>query len=296
MKKDNSLILVYTIIILVIALLVFKDRPSAQSINFGNSGFGATPGTGDYTYSVQVEGNKPPPDNLDGAHPRTFEIMFQMEQPFINENTRLRFTLQPGSQEVLSEYMKYIFIYVGNSRYSCKYDDVLRYWASGSGFTDCCKAGGWAGKRAVGDSEKCYKFIPAHTDHFKVFLGGGLVVFDNENVVEDVVYETQPFGAWLNQYCDIRDDDVDILRSDCGSALSFWSASKTRINMELVFDGDVPTPPTTHKEHSFTPSDNTFSLNPGESKSTTITLEHLGEMIANEDYELKFDITGSVII
>ena len=52
---------------------------------------------------------------------------------------------------------------------------------------------------------------------------------------------------------------------------------------------------TNYHEYSFTPTNKNFNLDIGETKSTTITLEHLGEMIANENYELKFDITGSVM-
>ena len=111
------------------------------------------------------------------------------------------------------------------------------------------------------------------------------------NVQAGVWYETQGFGDNLN-----AGTIQNMMDTGAGysSYVQFYSENDVDITWSIIYEPYEE--PAQHKEYSFTPSDNTFSLNPGESKSTTITLEHLGEMIANENYELKFDITGSVII
>jgi len=75
--------------------------------------------------------------------------------------------------------------------------------------------------------------------------------------------------------------------------IGFYSDTTTGVEFEIIYEPYEE--PTVYHQYPFTPSPNQLlNLEPGESKTISVTLEHLDKTIDGSLYDISFDITGII--
>jgi len=224
MKNINKLVIV--IILLALAILIVKS--SSFAIYFG----GSPEGKG----YINIESANTWIPEKD----RYLEFEFYNEQP-ISDDSTLKITMQNLGYRKVSNvcignwYNDYVW--VDGSSLICQYNNK-RYAGLKNGARQCCKDMGYDDNELItGIGNCCFTNAVSNPTSLKIKIGNK-IVFDETNMELNKVYETEPIGKLVNDYCGyFYDSEHNEYRvtDECTVPTKLYSNDKAHILYELTF-------------------------------------------------------------
>ena len=136
------------------------------------------------------------------------------------------------------------------------------------------------------NSDQYWGAVIPYAQERYIYMSGGII--DN-GVCVDKVSNKRMVGYQSTLISYVQETKYKCTTEGTCVQYNFGTYTESTCNNECV----APIQ-TQHQDYSFTPSTNTFSLNPGESKTISVTLEHLDKTIDGSLYDISFDITGII--
>ena len=297
MVNKNTYILI-GVIVLIIGIYYFKDYQSQTVFPFGYNAEHPIIVDRGGTNNILV---------LEDVSPINKELFMKItEKNHINPTTNIKFKLHQEGSMFIGEKREDVFPYCSELGYTvyknnqwqncpntiafCRYNEQFSYMQEAYFFM-CCQAGGWNLVVPCGGTTCC----AMDTGYYSIqdikiqirFNGITQTVFDKSGLVKDTFYNTDTFGNFINTQC------VDKL----------ISGQLTSCNIQFLFTSGqtgytefyIDSLPITHQDYSLVPSSNKLlNLEPDESRTVSVTLEHLDKTLAGNIYDISFDITGII--
>ena len=229
-KTSKKLILGITIplvILLITFSTIFMVRQTVFYLGTGNRG------------GFELEANQWIPSG-DKYNSNMYLSTYE-EAPF-SDDTKLKFNIGSVSYEGI-DLMKCsyganrvfhpLYTQSGDTRMHCDLDNKDYWDTGGQGFRKCCQGGGFEGWRGVEGrrGQCCYKHYTSTPTDLKVRVAGQ-IVFDNQNMEVDKLYEVE-IGQIINNYCKYGWEYEGV--KDCDVPIQFYTTKRGGLNVELDY-------------------------------------------------------------